>query len=143
MEINDNVNSVTYAVNNSIEIIELFCSDEFKYDDSEEYEIILNRLESINKNYEEYMKVEQSTELKIKADILNSFYNSYIEIKNYMEKNPNKKISIKLPKNKEISKLLISLYNKMFIVFDNVEISTDKIFNTTKMIIKQNGKILK
>lgn len=143
MEKKDNVTSIIYSVNNSIEIIELFCSDEFRYDESDEYEIILNRLENINKNYEEYMKTEQSSEFKMKANVLNSFYQSYIEIKECLEQNPNKKMTIKLPKDQNSIELLIALYKKMFITFDDLEISTDKLFNTTKVIIKQNGKILK
>ena len=35
----ENIETVTYAVNNSIEIIELFCSEKFTYDELEEYEI--------------------------------------------------------------------------------------------------------
>lgn len=136
-------NTVVYSVNNSIEIIELFCSGEIKMDEQEEYEIILNRLENIHKQYESYIKLEQNEENKIKVEVLNSFYKNYIEIKEQLELNISEKMAVNLSKNQEMINLLNSLYKKMFVVFDNVEISMDKIFHKTRIIIKQNNKILK
>ena len=143
MEINSNINPVTYSVNNSIEIIELFCNEEIKYDDNDEYEIILNSLKNIHKQYEEYIGLEENIELRLKANMYNSFYISFSEIEEQLEKNPNKNLIVNLSTDKETNKLLINLYKKMFVIFDNVEVTTDKIFNKTRVIIKQNNKILK
>ena len=139
----ENIETVTYAVNNSIEIIELFCSEKFTYDELEEYEIILNRLQEINKNYEKYLKVETNDEFRMKAKVLNSFYQNYNELKEELELNSNERMVVNLPKNQEMKNLLISLYKKMFVTFDNVKISENKIFNMSRIIIQQNGKILK
>ena len=139
----ENIETVTYTVNNSIEIIELFCSERFAYDEVEEYEIILNRLEEINKNYEKYMEVEKNDEFRMKAKVLNSFYQNYNELKEELELNSNERMVVNLPKNQEMKNLLISLYKKMFVTFDNVKISENKIFNMSRIIIQQNGKILK
>lgn len=143
MEVNFDINPVTYVVNNSIEIIDLFSNEEIKYDDVDEYEIILNSLNNIHKKYEEYIKVEENIESRLKADIYNSFYINFMELKEQLEKNPNKKLIINLSTNEEKNKLLINLYKKMFVIFDNVEVTTDKVFNKTRVIIKQNNKILK
>lgn len=139
----ENIETVTYTVNNSIEIIELFCSERFAYDEVEEYEIILNRLEEINKNYEKYMEVEKNDEFRMKAKVLNSFYQNYNELKEELELNSNERMVVNLPKSQEMKNLLISLYKKMFVTFDNVKISENKIFNMSRIIIQQNGKILK
>lgn len=143
MEINNNINHVTYSVNNSIEIIELFCEEEIKYDEADEYEIILNSLKNIHKQYEKYMKISKNIELKEKADIFNSFYINFNELKEKIEQDLDKKLIINLSTNEEKNKLLITLYKKMFNIFDNVEVLTDKLFNKTRVIIKQNNKILK
>lgn len=143
MEVNFDINPVTYAVNNSIEIIDLFSNEEIKYDDVDEYEIILNSLNNIHKKYEEYIKVEEDIESRLKADIYNSFYINFMELKEQLEKNANKKLIINLSTNEEKNKLLINLYKKMFVIFDNIEVTIDKAFNKTRVIIKQNGKILK
>ena len=101
MEVNFDINPVTYAVNNSIEIIELFSNEEIKYDDVDEYEIIQNSLNNIHKRYEEYIKIEEDIEFRLKADIYNSFYINFMELKEQLEKNPNKKLIINLSTNEE------------------------------------------
>lgn len=143
MEVNFDINPVTYSVNNSIEVIELFCNEEIKYDEVDEYEIILTSLKNIHKQYDEYMKTEKDAELKIKANILNLFYENYNELKEKVEQNLNKKIIVNLSNDEEKNKLLITLYEKMFVIFDNIELTTDNVFNKTRVIIKQNNKILK